>query len=117
MRNIGPEVTRKSVKTSQGRFAEPPLGDKVSRRIRSCSLLATRYWLEGEACKAFIKILCGSKSASRSLLSEFVDGVRDCATGVVHATRIHHKQIAWVIKCQALCAVRHGTKRRPRIPA
>src|SRR6266481_8552769 len=106
----------KFAKTSQGRFAEPPLGDEVNRHIHSCSLLATRYWLEGETCKAFIDTVYGGEGASRPLLSEFIDGVRDGCACAARATGIHHKQITCAVKGQTLCAVRHGTKGRTGIP-
>src|SRR6266481_9349418 len=94
----------KFFKTSQGRFAEPPLGDEVNRHIYSCALLATRYWLEGETCEAFTgTVYDGGEDASRSLCSEFIDGV--AVAGRV--THIHNKQIACAIKCQTLCTVRH----------
>src|SRR6266481_6650546 len=104
----------KFAKTSQGRFAEPPLGDEVNRRIHSCALLATRYWLEGETCKAFTDtVYDGGEDASHSLYSEFIDGV----AVPVRVARIHHKQIACAVKGQTLCAVRHRPKHRSRIPA
>src|SRR6266581_8488953 len=104
----------KFAKTSPGRFAEPPRDDEVNRRIHSCFLLATRYWLEGETCKAFTDtVYDGREDASRSLCSEFIDGV----AVPVRVARIHHKQIACAVKGQTLCAVRHGAKGRPTVPA
>src|SRR5437773_5339798 len=105
----------KFAKTSQGRFAEPPLGDEVNRHIYSCALLTTRYWLEGETSKAFTNTVHvhGGEDASCSLGSEFIDGV----AFAVRVARIHNKQIAGTVEGQTLCAVRHGTKGRPTIPA
>src|SRR5262249_18817352 len=101
-------------KTLQGRLAEPPLGDEVNRRIHSCFLLATRYWLEGEPCKAFTHtVYVGGEGASHSLCGEFIDGV----AVAVRVTRIHDKQIAGTVKGQTLRAVRHRTEGRPTVTA
>ena len=67
---------------------------EVDRPIHSCSSLATRYWLKGETCKAFTERLPRGKGASRSLRSEFIDGVGDYAACTANAARIHHKQVA-----------------------
>jgi len=66
---------------------------EVDRPIHSCSSFATRYWLKGETCEAFSDSLYRGKGASRSLRSEFIDGVGDDAC-TAHAARIHHKQVA-----------------------
>jgi hypothetical protein len=106
------QATRNFGKTWQGRFTEPPLMDHSPATV---ALLATRYWLEGEACKAFTGTVRvhGGDDASCSLGSEFIDGVADA----VHVARIHNKQIACTVKGQTLRTVRHGTKSRPTLPA
>jgi hypothetical protein len=112
VRKIRSDVTRKVCENSQGRFVEPPLGDEGNRHIHFWSLLTTRYWLEGETCKALTDTVYDwGEDASRSLCSEFIDGVP------VRVARIHHKQIACEVKGQTLCAVRHRPKHRSRIPA
>ncbi len=82
----------------------------------SCSSFATRYWLKGETRKAFIESLTGGKTASRSLLREFIDGVGDQGACNAHAARIHHKQVARAVTGQTLRAVRHGAKDRSTVP-
>ena len=66
--------------------------------------------------KGFAQGLSGGKRASRRLLSELVNGTRDNVAGAVRPARIYHKQIACAVKGQTLCAARHLTKRRSRIP-
>ena len=70
---------------------------EVDRPIHSCSSFATRYWLKGETCEAFTERLSRGKHASRSLRSEFIDGVGGGAVRTAHAARIHHKQVAGAV--------------------
>src|SRR5262245_12300029 len=111
MREIRQEVTRKVCETSQGQFAEPPL-----IAITLWPLLP--YWQHGIGWKArHAKLSPTPSTEASSLLSEFIDGVRDGGACAVRVAPIHNKQIVCAVKGQTLCAVRHGAKGRPTVPA
>ena len=82
-------------------------------QLEGKSLTAAWHRLEGHTQEAFTKSFPLGKGASRSLRSEFVDGIAVSA----HVAHIHHKQIACAVKGQTLCAVGHGAKDRPTMPA
>ena len=81
--------------------------------VRGKSLATDWHWLEGDIRQGFTESYSLGKGASRSLRSEFVDGIAVSA----HVAHIHHKQIASAVKGQTLCAVGHGAKGRPTMPA
>src|SRR5439155_1124893 len=83
---------------------------------RRYSLRRDWHWLQGDMGKGFAQSLSGGKRASRRLLSELVNGTWNDGAGAVRPARIYHKQIACAVKGQTLCAARHRTKSRSRIP-
>ena len=71
--------------------------------VRGKSLATDWPWLEGDIRQDFTESYSLGKGASRSLRSEFVDGIAVSA----HVAHIHRKQIADAVKRQTLCAVGH----------